>query len=104
MLLARYTTLSPTKLDCIVSQYPIGTPLKFEEIPGGFVNSNFKLTTADGEFLLKICDKKDQVAKLAGDLWDQVVAVGHETLGVAELLGCHDPGASPFSSACPGGY
>jgi homoserine kinase type II len=57
--MARYTTLSPTELDRIVSQYPIGTALKLEEIPGGFGNSNFKLTTTEGEFLLKICDEKD---------------------------------------------
>ena len=57
--MARYTTLSPTELDRIVSQYPIGTVLKLEEIPGGFGNSNFKLTTTQGDFLLKICDEKD---------------------------------------------
>lgn len=57
--MARYTTLSSTELDRIVSQYPIGTALKLEEIPGGFGNSNFKLTTTQGEFLLKICDEKD---------------------------------------------
>ena len=57
--MARYTTLSPSELAHIVTQYPIGTPLKLEEIPGGFGNSNFKLTTTDGEFLLKICDEKD---------------------------------------------
>ncbi len=59
--MARYTTLSPTELAQIVAQYPIGTSLKLEEIPGGFGNSNFKLTTTDGEFLLKICDEKDSV-------------------------------------------
>ena len=57
--MARYTSLSPTELAHIVAQYPIGTSLKLEEIPGGFGNSNFKLTTTDGEFLLKICDEKD---------------------------------------------
>ena len=59
--MARYTSLSPTELAHIVAQYPIGTSLKLEEIPGGFGNSNFKLTTTDGEFLLKICDEKDSV-------------------------------------------
>ena len=59
--MARYTTLSPTELDRIVLQYPIGTALKLEEIPSGFGNSNFKLTTTEGEFLLKICDEKDSV-------------------------------------------
>ncbi len=57
--MARYTTLSSKELARIVAQYPIGTPLKLEEIPGGFGNSNFKLTTTNGEFLLKICDEKD---------------------------------------------
>ena len=57
--MARYTTLSTSELARIVAQYPIGTSLKLEEMPGGFGNSNFKLTTTDGEFLLKICDEKD---------------------------------------------
>lgn len=57
--MARYTTLSPTELAHIVAQYAIGKPLKLEEIPGGFGNSNFKLMTTAGEFLLKICDEKD---------------------------------------------
>ena len=57
--MARYTTLSPTEVAHIVAKYPIGTPMKLEEIAGGFGNSNFKLTTTTGEFLLKICDEKD---------------------------------------------
>ena len=60
--MARYTTLSLTELARIVAQYPIGAPLKFEDIPGGFGNSNFKLTTTTGAFLLKICDEKDAAA------------------------------------------
>ena len=57
--MARYTTLSSSELADIVAQYPIGIPLKLEEVPGGFGNSNFKLITTEGEFLLKICDEKD---------------------------------------------
>lgn len=57
--MARYTNLSSTELAHIVAQYPIGISLKLEEIPGGFGNSNFKLTTTTGAFLLKICDEKD---------------------------------------------
>lgn len=69
--MARYTTLSSIELAHIVGQYAIGTPLTLEEIPGGFGNSNFKLTTTDGTFLLKVCDEKTpaeldmQVALLA---------------------------------------
>ena len=56
--MANYTTLSPTALARIVSHYAIGTPLGLEVVPGGFGNSNFKLKTTDGTFLLKICDEK----------------------------------------------
>lgn len=56
--MARYTTLSKAELANIVTHYEIGTPINLEEIPGGFGNSNFKLTTTDGTFLLKICDEK----------------------------------------------
>lgn len=57
--MARYTTVSPAELNHIISQYPIGRPLKLAEIRGGFGNSNFKLITTEGEFLLKVCDEKD---------------------------------------------
>jgi len=57
--MARYTNLSPEELADIVSHYAIGTPVKFEGIPGGFGNSNFKLTTTDNTYLLKICDEKN---------------------------------------------
>ena len=70
--MARYTTLSPTEVAYIAAQYPIGTPLKLEEIAGGFGNSNFKLTTTDGEFLLKICDEKDM-----GELNMQIALLQH---------------------------
>ena len=70
--MARYTTLSPTELAHIVAQYAIGTSLKLEEISGGFGNSNFKLTTTDGEFLLKICDEKD-----AAELNTQIALLQH---------------------------
>lgn len=56
--MARYTTLSSSELAHTVAQYAIGTPLKLEEVHGGFGNSNFKLTTTDGEFLLKVCNEK----------------------------------------------
>ncbi len=58
--MANYTTVSPTELDEIVSHYAIGKPQRLEEIPGGLGNSNFKLTTTDGVFLLKICNEKNR--------------------------------------------
>lgn len=59
--MARYTTLTSEELADIVAHYTIGTPVQFEEISGGFGNSNFKLTTTDDTFLLKICDEKNLV-------------------------------------------
>lgn len=56
--MAQYTTLTSTQLANIVSHYTIGTPINLEEMAGGYGNSNFKLTTSKGVYLLKICDEK----------------------------------------------
>ena len=56
--MAQYTTLTSTQLANIVSHYAIGTPINLEEMAGGYGNSNFKLTTSKGVYLLKICDEK----------------------------------------------
>lgn len=56
--MAQYTTLSSEELAEIVSHFAIGKPLNCEEMSGGFGNSNYKLTTTDGTYLLKICDEK----------------------------------------------
>ena len=53
-----YTTLSPTALDEILAHYPIGVAVDLQAILGGLANSNFKLTTTTGTFLLKVCDEK----------------------------------------------
>ena len=57
--MAQYSTLSHDELDDIVRHYEIGTSIDLEELPGGYGNSNFKLTTTDDKFLLKICDEKN---------------------------------------------
>ncbi len=61
----QYTTLTTEALAKILKDYEIGTPVKFEDIPGGYGNSNFKLSTTKGVYLLKICDEKnlDQLLK-----------------------------------------
>ena len=56
--MAQYTTLSSTEVADIVSHYAIGTPTDLEVMSGGYGNSNFKLTTSKGVYLLKICDEK----------------------------------------------
>lgn len=55
----QYTSPSEEELSEIFKHYEIGRPLKIEDIQGGYGNSNFKLTTTDGIFLLKICDEKN---------------------------------------------
>lgn len=57
--MARYTTLTSEELTEILTHYQIGIPLKFEEMAGGYGNSNFKLITTQETFLLKICDEKN---------------------------------------------
>lgn len=57
--MANYTTLSSAALAEMLSHYAIGEARRLEEMPGGFGNSNFKLTTTAGTFLLKICDEKN---------------------------------------------
>ena len=55
----QYTTLTPEELNDIVAHYEVGTPIDLEELLGGFGNSNYKLTTTEDKFLLKICDEKN---------------------------------------------
>ncbi len=70
--MAQYTTLSSEEIADIVSRYTIGTPLTCEPLSGGFGNSNFKLTTTDGTFLLKICNEKNLV-----ELYKQITLLEH---------------------------
>ena len=70
--MATYTTLSPDALDDILLHYAIGTVVAWQEIPGGLANSNFKLTTTAGTFLLKICDEKTQA-----ELETQIAVLEH---------------------------
>ena len=70
--MAQYSTLSHEELDDIVAHYEIGTPSNLEELQGGYGNSNYKLTTTDGKFLLKICDEKN-----LEELHQQIALLGH---------------------------
>ena len=55
----QYTTLSTEELTYILKHYEIGKPIRLEDILGGYGNSNFKLITTEGLYLLKICDEKN---------------------------------------------
>ena len=70
--MANYTTLSSAELTEMLSHYAIGEARRLEELPGGFGNSNFKLTTTEGTFLLKICDEKN-----AAELQMQIKLLAH---------------------------
>ncbi len=61
----QYTTLTTEELADILKDYEISTPMKLEDIHGGYGNSNFKAITTEGVYLLKICDEKklDQLHK-----------------------------------------
>ncbi len=68
----QYTTLSTEELADILKHYAIGEPLKIKDIHEGYGNSNFKLTTTKGVYLLKICDEKN-----TDQLHNQVTLLEH---------------------------
>lgn len=77
----QYTTLSTEELTHILKHYEIGSLIKLEDIQGGYGNSNFKLATTEGTFLLKICDEKnvDQL-KMQVQLLDHLQQYAYPTV------------------------
>ena len=56
--MAVYTKVSKVGIQSILSKYNIGKLIKYEEIQEGIENSNFKVTTTDGTFILTIYEKR----------------------------------------------
>ncbi len=56
--MAVYTPLSADDLAALLAQYDIGAPLAFEGIAAGVENSNFKLTTAQGCYILTLLERR----------------------------------------------
>ena len=56
--MAVYTKVSKGGIQSILSKYDVGKLIKFEEIQEGIENSNFKVTTTDGTFILTIYEKR----------------------------------------------
>ncbi len=62
--MAVYTPLSAEDLAALLARYDIGAPLSFEGIAAGVENSNFKLTTARGSFILTLFERRVAEADL----------------------------------------
>ena len=56
--MAVYTKVSKGEIQSILSKYDVGKLVKYEEIQEGIENSNFKVTTTDGTFILTIYEKR----------------------------------------------
>ena len=56
--MAVYTKVSKVGIQSILSKYNVGKLIKYEEIQEGIENSNFKVTTTDGIFILTIYEKR----------------------------------------------
>ncbi len=56
--MAVYTKASKGEIQSILSKYDVGKLKKYEEIQEGIENSNFKVTTTAGTFILTIYEKR----------------------------------------------
>ena len=56
--MAVYTKVSKGGVQSILNKYDVGRLIKYEEIQEGIENSNFKVTTTDGTFILTIYEKR----------------------------------------------
>ena len=66
-----YTQINRKELERLVAQYDIGPLIDFEGLMAGQANSNFKLSTRTGNYILSVCDEKDfsEVEQLTGFLF-----------------------------------
>jgi len=58
--MAKYSKLTDHELNVLLVQYDLGTVLRTAPIEGGQANSSLKISTAKGDFILSICDEKNE--------------------------------------------
>ncbi|MFT6308884.1 MAG: homoserine kinase type II [Halioglobus sp.] len=56
--MAEYTQLNSQQTKSILEQYPLGKLLSTKLLNGGSENTNYKLHTSTGEFVLTLCEQK----------------------------------------------
>ncbi len=59
--MAEYTILSNDEIESLLAQYTIGKAFSHEPLKGGQANSSYKITTETGEYILAVCDEKNEV-------------------------------------------
>lgn len=90
--MAVYTALSGEHIAALLSKYDLGGLVAFEGIPEGVENTNYKLTTERGRYILTIFEKRTNEADLPF------------FVGVMERLAAHGfPAPRPITT-CDGRY
>ncbi len=56
--MAEYTKLDSQQTKSILAQYPLGTLLSTKILNGGSENTNYRLHTSKGDFVLTLCEQK----------------------------------------------
>lgn len=56
--MAEYTKLDNQQTESILTQYPLGTLLSTKLLNGGSENTNYRLHTSVGDFVLTLCEQK----------------------------------------------
>lgn len=56
--MAEYTKLDSRQTRLILAQYPLGSLLSAKILNGGSENTNYKLHTSEGDFVLTLCEQK----------------------------------------------
>lgn len=58
--MAKYSKLTDHELNLLLVQYNLGEVLQISPIEGGQANSSLKISTVAGDFILSICDEKNE--------------------------------------------
>lgn len=95
--MAVYTSVSDDALRALLARYEIGEPLALHPIAEGVENSNFRLETSAGRFILTVYEKRVAPADLPFflDLMDHLAAKG-----IACPVPIHDREGRSLQSLC----
>ena len=103
--MAVYTEVSRAALAAFLADYELGAPVGLEGITEGVENSNFRLSTERGRYILTIYEKRVEVADLpliAADAGDAtaLAALVRRTRAVVTTVGPYQRHGEPLLAAC----
>jgi len=86
--LAEYTKLDNTQITSILAQYSLGSLLTSTVLNGGSENTNYKIHTSQGDFVLTLCERK--TLDEAQQLTDLLVHLGLNNFATSKVLSSND--------------